>query len=448
MRSSPHPITRRDLDRLAIPAIISGIAEPLIALVDVAYAGRLGTADLAAVGIGSSFFLLVVWVLAQTRSAVLAVVARYYGEQRLSEVSGLVPLAVWMNFALGLLFFAITNAFSTQIFQLYNAHGEVLDKTVAYFHIRSFGYPFVLATFALTGAFRGMQNLRWSMWISVFGAVVNLALNPLLIFGYGGFPRLGIEGSSWASLVAQVSMFVFAIVVLKTRTPFPLFPKTWRHPELASLWFLSGNLFVRTIALNACYYLGARYAAGYSVLHSAAHSVAMNIWLFSAFFIDGYAAAGSVLVGRFNGEKNWKALYRVSWQVVRRSILIGAILAALYGICYPWIGGLFTKGPETLALFNAVFWLVIITQPINAVAFAFDGIYKGVGDGKSLRNVLIISTFGVFLPVAWAMDSMGLQLHAVWTGFLLWMFTRGLMLSLAFEREFGPRSALRRATPA
>ncbi|MCB0780415.1 MAG: MATE family efflux transporter, partial [Flavobacteriales bacterium] len=73
------PITRRDLDRLAVPAIVSGIAEPVIALVDTAFVGRLGTADLAAVGIGSSFFLLVVWVLSQTRSAVLAVVARYYG---------------------------------------------------------------------------------------------------------------------------------------------------------------------------------------------------------------------------------------------------------------------------------------------------------------------------------------------------------------------------------
>ena len=85
-------ITRRDIDRLAFPAIIAGIAEPVISLVDTAFVGRLGTADLAAVGIASSFFLLVVWTLAQTRSAVLAVVARYYGEDKLDEVAGLVQL--------------------------------------------------------------------------------------------------------------------------------------------------------------------------------------------------------------------------------------------------------------------------------------------------------------------------------------------------------------------
>ena len=143
-------ITRRDIDRLAFPAIIAGIAEPVISLVDTAFVGRLGTADLAAVGIASSFFLLVVWTLAQTRSAVLAVVARYYGEDKLDEVAGLVPIAVWMNFLLGFLFFALTNAFAEPIFRMYNAQGDVLSKGVEYYHVRSYGHPIVLATFALS----------------------------------------------------------------------------------------------------------------------------------------------------------------------------------------------------------------------------------------------------------------------------------------------------------
>jgi multidrug resistance protein, MATE family len=436
-KPSPHPITRKDLDRLAIPAIISGIAEPVISLVDTAFVGRLGTADLAAVGIASSFFLLVVWVLAQTRSAVLSVVAKYWGEQRLDEIKGLVPIAVWMNFALGFVFFALTNAFSTTIFELYNARGEVLEKAVAYYHIRSFGHPVVLATFALTGAFRGIQNLSWSMWISITGALVNLALNPLLIFGWGPVQGMGIEGSAWASFIAQLVMFGVALVVLRTRTPFALFPRTWRHPELFNLWLLSGNLFARTIALNACYYLGNRYATGYGKAFIGAHSIAMQIWLFSAFFIDGYAAAGSVLAGRLNGERNWRDLYRVSWQVVRVSICIGAGLGVVYTAAYPWIGGLFTTDPEVLGLFNAVFWMVILTQPINAVAFAFDGIYKGLGNGKILRNVLLVSTFGVFVPAILIGDRFGGQLFAVWTAFLLWMMVRGGQLALAFNRHYG-----------
>ena len=86
-------ITSRDLDRLAVPAIISGIAEPVISLVDTAFVGSLGTADLAAVGIASSFFLLVVWVLAQTRSAVLAVAARYLRQASVADTAGSVTIA-------------------------------------------------------------------------------------------------------------------------------------------------------------------------------------------------------------------------------------------------------------------------------------------------------------------------------------------------------------------
>ena len=429
-----------ELFKLGWPVLIAQLAVMANGVIDTVMAGRHGTVDLAAVGIASSFFLLVVWVLAQTRSAVLSVVARYWGEQRLDEIKGLVPIAVWMNFALGFVFFALTNALSTTIFELYNAEGEVLAKAVEYYHIRSFGHPVVLATFALTGAFRGIQNLSWSMWISLIGAAVNLALNPLLIFGWGPVQGMGIEGSAWASFIAQLVMFGVAVIVLRTRTPFDLFPKSWRHPELVNLWLLSGNLFARTIALNACYYLGNRYATGYGKAFIGAHSIAMQIWLFSAFFIDGYAAAGSVLAGRLNGERNWRDLYRVSWQVVRVSISIGAGLALVYALGYPWIGGLFTTDPEVLALFNAVFWMVILTQPINAVAFAFDGIYKGLGNGKILRNVLLVSTFGVFVPAIILGDHLGWKLFAVWIAFLLWMAVRGGQLALAFNRHYGAQA--------
>jgi MATE family multidrug resistance protein len=428
----------RDLDRLALPAIISGIAEPVISLVDTAFVGRLGTADLAAVGIASSFFLLVVWVLAQTRSAVLAVVARYFGAGRLSEVEGLVPIAIWMNFVLGFGFFAFTNAFAEPIFRMYNAEGAILEKAVAYYHIRSFGHPIVLATFAITGAFRGIQNLRWSMWISIVGAVVNGLLNPLFIFGGGPVAGMGIEGSAWASLIAQVVMFGMAVHILRSRTPFRLFPSSWSHPELKGLWLLSSNLFARTIALNLCYYLGNRYATGYGEAYIGAHSIAMQVWLFSAFFIDGYAAAGSVLIGRLQGEENWRDLYRMGWQVVRKSVRIGAGLSVVYAAGYWHIGGLFTQDLTVLGLLPGVFWLVVITQPINAVAFAFDGVYKGLGNGKLLRNVLLASTLFAFIPVIVGLDHYGMHLHAIWWAFLVWMLVRGLLLALHFRSHYLP----------
>lgn len=441
--SANRTITRKDLDRLAVPAIISGIAEPIISLSDTAFAGRLGAHDLAAVGIGTSFFLLVLWVLAQTRSAVLAIVARYYGEQRIGDVKDLVAIAIWMNVGLGLLFYLVTVPLAGWIFTLYNPDPLVLTKAVEYYGIRAIGHPIALAVFAMTGAFRGIQNMRWSMWISVTGAVVNLALNPLLIFGWGPIEAMGINGSALASVIAQTCMCALAVHVLRTRTPFELLPARWSHPELGGLLRNSGNLFARTMALNACYFFGNRFASGYGVAAIGAHSIAMQIWLFSAFFIDGYAAAGSVIAGRLNGERDWVQLHRVSWQVVRITIYIGSGLAVLYSLGHGWIGNWFTSDPDVLFRFNAVFWLVIVTQPINAVAFAWDGLFKGIAASAELRNALLVSTFGVFVPVIYFTDHLGWGLHGVWTAFLLWMVLRGIWLTIAFERRFGP---LRHAT--
>ncbi|HRH39217.1 MAG TPA: MATE family efflux transporter, partial [Flavobacteriales bacterium] len=398
------------------------------------------TEMLGAVGIGSSFFLLVVWVLAQTRSAMLAVVARYYGEGRLKDIAGLVPIAMWTNFGLGVLFLGITYPFAEQIFSAYNASGRMLDLTCDYFRVRCFGFPISLSVYAITGAFRGLQNLKWSMYVSLIGAAVNLALNPLLIFGYGPFPMMGIEGCATASIIAQCTMLITCVFIVRTRTPFQLWPSSWRHTEFLPLMRNSGQLFARTIALNVCYYLGNRYATGYGKSFIGAHSIAMQVWLFSAFFIDGYAAAGSVLVGRLNGEKNWSELYKVSWHVVRVSVTIGAVLAVIYLIGYARIGHLFTHDAEVLALLGSVFWVVVITQPINAVAFAFDGVYKGLGNGRILRNVLLASTFIAFVPVIFGMDALGWQLHAVWAAFLVWMLMRGALLALHFQKHHGPRS--------
>lgn len=419
-----------------MPAIISGIAEPIIALSDTHFAGHIGPHDLAAVGIGSSFFLLVLWVLAQTRSAVLAVVARYYGENRLDDVRDLVPIAIWMNVALGFLFYAVTVPFAPHIFTFYNPDPIVLEKAVGFYRMRAWGHPIALAVFAMTGAFRGTQNMRWSMWISVTGATINIALNKLLIFGWGPIQAMGINGSALASVIAQSCMCIIAVYVMLTRTRFRLLPERWYHVEFLPLVRNSGNLFARTIALNACYFFGNRFASGYGVAYIGAHSIAMQIWLFSAFFIDGYAAAGSVIAGRLNGERDWAQLHRVSWQVVRITVYIGAGLAVLYTACYPWIGSWFTHDKRVLALFNAVFWMVILTQPINAVAFAWDGIYKGIAASAALRNALIVATFGVFIPTAYVSDSLGLALHGVWLAFLLWMVTRGVWLTIAFERRY------------
>ena len=109
------------------------------------------------------------------------------------------------------------------------------------------------------------------------------------------------------------------------------------------------------------------------------------------------------------------------------------------------IGELFTNDGAVLDLFHAIFWMIVITQPINAIAYAFDGAYKGLGEGKILRNVLIASTLFFFIPVAVGGNALDWKLYAIWSAFLVWMLARGVLLAIHFEKHFGKASLRIRA---
>ena len=416
---------------------MTGIAEPLISLVDIAFIGRTGTTQLAAVGIASGFYVMSVWILAQSLTAISAIVSQYFGKNRLSEIATLIPQALYANILLGVSFFVLTSYFSTEIFQLYNAEGEVLDGCNRYFSIRSMGFPFSLATLLLFGLFRGLQNTSWAMVIAMSGALTNVVLDYILIFGIpGSIEPMGLEGAAYASLSAQVLMFVLALIFLLWRTPFTLKLSLKINPQFKWLTSMSGDLFLRTILLNVTFYLATRYATGYGAEVVAAHTIALNIWLFSSFFIDGYANAGNAIAGRLLGEGNHAGLYGLGVRISKTSFWIGATMGLLYVFTYPIMAEIFTSDPEVIHAFNTVFWLVIISQPINAIAFALDGFYKGVGHTKFLRNLLAGATILGFIPVAVGFHYLYPSLLGIWIAFLIWMVIRGGWIVWDFRKRY------------
>ena len=423
----------KEINRLAGPAIIAGIAEPLISLIDTAFIGKLGTQELAAVGIASSFYLMLIWVLAQTKSAISAIVSRYYGKGKLDEIYSLVPQAMLANVILGLLLVAVTYPFASPIFEMYHAKGEVLDYAISYYHIRAWGYPITLSTFILFGVFRGVQNTSWAMQISLIGALVNIVADYILIFGFGPIQALGVDGAAFGSLLAQLVMLALAIIYLHRKTVYRIHWAGKIHKDLKWLFGMSIDFYIRTISLNLAFYQSTRMAAALGDAVVAAHTIAINIWLFSAFFIDGYANAANALSGRLFGERNFVALKNMSKTILKISIGIGLILGLIYLIAYSKIVLFFTNDPVVIEYFLSVFWIVIIMQPINAVAFAYDGIYKGLGEAKALRNTLLISTFFVYFPMVLLSDYLGWAFVGIWISILAWMLSRGGFLAILFR---------------
>ena len=434
MNKLQSKIAWKEIYSIALPAIAAGIAEPVISLVDTAFVGQLGTLELGAVGIGSSFFTLIMWILAQTKSAISAIVSKNYGAKTLSSLQSFVPQALVLNFLLGAFVFLGTYFLQDLIFEAYNAQGDQKELIKSYFSIRGWGLPISLVVFGIFGVFRGLQNTYWAMQISLVGMFSNIILDYLLIFGFGEIiPAFGIEGAAWASAISQGIMLVLAIRFLLTKSKLKLdFTKTL-HQGISKLLKMSFDLFLRAAALNVAFYFGTSFAASYGENQIAAYTIGINIWLFSSFFIDGFSNAGNAIGGRLAGEGNLNELKRVGYLLVKVNIGIALMLSLVYLIFYTYLGRFFTQEAEVLRLFEATFWIIIISQPINALAFTLDGIFKGLGHTALLRNVLIGAGVFAFLPAIFILDSFASNLFAIWFAFVFWMLARGLPLLFKFK---------------
>lgn len=435
-------ISFKTINKLAIPATIAGIAEPVLSITDTAIVGNIpvdGLESLAAAGIVGSFLSMMIWILGQTRSAISAIMSQYLGAGKLDEVKALPAQAIFLNIALSILILLSTIFIVEEIFQLLNASGKILDYCISYYSIRVWGFPLTLFVFAVMGIFRGLQNTFYPMLIAIVGALLNIVLDLIFVYGIEGvLEAMYLEGAAWASLISQGVMAVMAFILLIVKTDISLKIKFPVHKELKRLVIMSLNLFVRAVSLNVALILAVREATALGDEYIGAHTIAINLWLFSAFFIDGYGAAGNIMGGRLLGSKDYKGLWKLSKKIIQYGAVVSLFLMLLGFIFYKPIGQVFSNEPEVLHAFYAIFFILILGLPLNTLAFVFDGLFKGLGEMKYLRNVLLTATFLGFIPTLFLTKFANWGLYGIWIALTVWMIIRGTALVWKFRRKFRP----------
>ena len=433
-------LTAKEINRLAIPAILFNITEPLIGLADIAIIGQLENDVIPAqggVGLAAGLIATLVWGFAQMRTALSAIISRHFGQKDLSPTFSLIPQTILLTFIIGIVIALITGLFYENIAHF--IYGQMSDKTYwfssSYFKIRIIGLPLSLGIALFFGIFRGIQNTSWAMYISLIGGVTNILLDYVLIIGVDGIIQgMGVEGAAIASLIAQVTMLLLCIVVLIKKTPFNLNLSFKISPFFKEMILIFWNMFLRTLVLNVVFILANRYANKNGDIQLTAYTIGYNIWIFSSFFIDGYSNAGNALAGKFLGAKDNNNLAYLGRKLLKINLIISAGLGFVYLLSYPVIGSLFNENPEVITLFKSTFWIIIIAQPFNSIAFTFDGIFKGLGMAVYLRNTLIIGSLFVFIPILISLDYAGYELKAIWIAMMGWMIFRGGSLYWKFNK--------------
>lgn len=433
-------LNNKEIRSLAIPAILYNITEPLIGLADTAIIGQIdheATIAQGAVGLAAGLIATLIWGFAQMRTSLSAIVSRQYGSNQINRIKSLIPQTIILTFLTGVLISFVFGVYFKDIskFLFGNMEAATFQYSKQYFTIRCYGLPLGLAVALFFGIYRGLQNTYWAMYVSIIGGVSNILLDYILVLGIDDvIDPMGVKGAAWASVISQIIMTLICILIYLQKTPFNFLLNKKLNPFFKEMLFIFINMFIRTMVLNFVFIISNRFANSYGNNSLAAYTIGYNIWIFSAFFIDGYSNAGNALAGKYIGEKNNEKLKSLGSKLIKINIKISFLLMIFYTLLYPFIGEFFNSNKLVIESFESFFWIVIIAQPLNSIAFTFDGIFKGLGKAVDLRNTLIIGTFLFYIPSVYLLDLIYPNLISIWVALSVWMLYRGLSLLLKFKK--------------
>lgn len=413
----------REILRLAVPAFLALVAEPLFLLADSAIVGHLGTAPLAGLGIASAALITAANVFVFLAYGTTAVVARRLGA---GDQGGAVAAGidgVWLAVALGAATAVVVAATAAPICRAFGASPAVLDQAVTYLRISAAGIPGMLVVLAVTGVLRGLQDTRTPLVAAVAGFGANIALNLALVYGAG----LGIAGSAWGTVLAQTGMAAGLLLVVARhalRLGAPLRP----HPGGVLAAARGGvPLLVRTLALRAVLILTTWAAAGLGDVELAAYQVSATLWSFLAFALDALAIAAQALTGRALGANDASAAREATRLMLRWGVLAGVVLGGALLLGRSVLPSLFTSDPQVQAALAAALVVVAVSQPLSGYVFVLDGVLIGAGDGRWLAGAQL-ALLAAYLPlVSWAREQ-ATTLPSLWWAFVAFMLLRGLAL--------------------
>ncbi|MFE5240537.1 MULTISPECIES: MATE family efflux transporter [unclassified Streptomyces] len=425
--STAQPPSRRRHDReiiaLAVPAFGALVAEPLFVIVDSAIIGHLGTPQLAGLGVAAALLTTAVSIFVFLAYATTAAVARRVGAGDLASAIRQGMDGIWLALLIGAAVVAATLPLAPWLVEIFGASDTAAPYAITYLRISSLGIPAMLVVLAATGVLRGLQDTRTPLYVAIGGFAANGALNAALVYGAG----LGIAGSAWGTVIAQVGMALAYVVVVVRGAR--------RHgaslrPDASGIRASAQAgvpLLVRTLSLRAVLMIATAVAARLGDTDIAAHQIILSLWSLAAFALDAIAIAGQAIIGRYLGANDTKGAREACRRMVQWGIASGVVLGLVIVLARPLFIPLFTSDASVQDTLLPALLVVALSQPIAGVVFVLDGVLMGAGDGRYLAWAMIL-TLAVFAPVALLVPSLGGGLTALWWAMALMMAVRLLTL--------------------
>lgn len=435
----------KDVFTLAFPAIGEMILYMIIWIFDTMMVGKYsGNIGVSSVGMSSEimYTCINVFIAMGISIGITSLVARNYGAKKYNtaEEYSTLGLAVGTFIAFIISIFLFTCP--SKILKLAGSTDEVIFYGTMYLKITSFGAFFAMITNILNSILRAYGNTKTPLLVSIIINIINIILDSLLIFGYLGFPELGIKGSAIATTIAQIAGFIFIFIYFTKKSkikPRAKYIKNIEMNKLKDIIKLSVPSSMQEGSVGFSRLLSAFIIMNLGTISFASNQITTTIESLSFMPGWGLSLAATTLVGHKIGEQNIEKAKKYAYTCTIIGIIIMSLCSLLFLIFPTFLISLFINESEkeVIKLGSTCLMIAAIEQPFISISMILGGSLKGLGDTKSPFIVSLISNWLIRLPLMYYfIYILKLSVTYVWLITSIQWFIDAILIIFIFKRKF------------
>ncbi len=422
------------LFKLAIPIILTGFMETTYNLVDMFWIGKLGTAEVAAVGTAGFYAWLSVAFMLLARAGTEINVAQKTGEQNHATAKGYARAGIILSIIIGFIYSIIVLIFRKQLINLFNIDDQyVVNSAVVYLAFVTPGIYFSIISKVITGAFLGRGKSSIPFKANIAGLIINIILDPILIFGFGNFKGFGVIGAALATSFAQLVALCILIYYIKVKKllfdTFQLFKRT-EFDKMKDIVKLGIPLFIYNALFTIISMVIAIFIAKYGKEAIAVQKVGSQIESISWMTASGFANAVSAFVGQNVGAKKYDRVYNGYKEAIKISMILGIINTfILFVFSQSLMYIFFTNDLLSQELGISYLKILAVSQIFMCIEITTSGAFNGLGKTKlpsytnTVLNILRIPLC-IVLPIFMGLDGIwwAITISSIFKGLLMIIF--------------------------
>ncbi len=389
---------------LSLPLVITNMLQVTYNLADTFWLGQLSPVALAAITFAFPMIFLLISLGSGLSVAGSVLVAQHTGADETSEATYAASQTVTFAFLASALLGLVGYLYVADFLSFIGATGEVLPPATGYMEIISLGLPFMFGFFVFMALMRGSGDTVTPMLVMFGTVVLNVVLDPLLIFGWGPFPAMGVEGAALATVFSRGLAMVVGLGImfagtrgvrirLRQMVPnFGYFPRLVRLGAPASV-----EMAGRAISINALLFV----VAAFPVAVEAAFGVGIRV--FSLIFMPAIAVDRSVetMTGQNIGAGKPERAAATNHFAAKVTFGILVVMGVLIFFIAPAIMDVFTDDPEVVSEGATFLRIVAPTFGFIGITRAYSGGFRGAGKTLTAAAISITMLAVIRFPVAW-----------------------------------------------